>query len=93
MASQKNNDRATQDKQQTRDFTEVSRTEVVDTLLREEMRALHGRYEGMNGLPRNMAKIKKANENKDRLVKEAESSHKATEVEFGHQRDRVVALA
>ncbi|OWM63466.1 hypothetical protein CDL15_Pgr001015 [Punica granatum] len=33
------------DKQQKRDFLGLPRTEAVDTLLRDEIRVLHGRYE------------------------------------------------
>ncbi|OWM78220.1 hypothetical protein CDL15_Pgr015039 [Punica granatum] len=70
----------------------MPRTEVVNTLLREEMRVLHGSYENMNGLLRYVAKLKKANDNKDRLVKEVESSRQATEAEFGQLKEHIIEL-
>ncbi|PKI74774.1 hypothetical protein CRG98_004792 [Punica granatum] len=56
------------------------------------MQILHGRYEAMNGLPRDVTKLKKANDNKDRLAKEAESSHQAIELELGQLKKRIAEL-
>ncbi|OWM84473.1 hypothetical protein CDL15_Pgr000913 [Punica granatum] len=59
------------DRQQKRDFLGMPSTEV-----------LYGRYEVMNGLLCDVAKLKKANDNKDGLAKEAETLRKATEAEL-----------
>ncbi|OWM84399.1 hypothetical protein CDL15_Pgr010704 [Punica granatum] len=57
-------------KQQKRDFLEMARTEV-----------LHSCYEVMKLC--DVAKLKKANDNKKHLAKEAETSRQATREELG----------
>ncbi|PKI67005.1 hypothetical protein CRG98_012543 [Punica granatum] len=62
------------------------------SVARPNDKVLYGRYEVMNGLLYNVAKLNKANDNKDRFAKEAETSHQATEAELGQLKEHITEL-